>query len=91
MSAIEEAGAEMPKYRTSKTVWALKIAAIESSPATDGAARITPAEAGYAPFEVDAAYMRKHTPQVGGYYVVYRDGYKSFSPSDAFEESATRI
>jgi hypothetical protein len=29
-----------------------------------------------APFAVDAAYMRKHDPQIGGYYVQYDDGYK---------------
>lgn len=52
---------------------------------------LTPADAGYAPFRVDAAYMRKHTPHVGGYYVVYTDGYKSFSPAQAFEEGYTRI
>ncbi|MCK9988658.1 MAG: hypothetical protein AzoDbin1_05130 [Azoarcus sp.] len=28
---------------------------------------------------------------VGGYYVVYEDGYKSFSPAIAFESGYTRI
>ena len=31
------------------------------------------------------------TPRVGGYYVVYADGYKSFSPATAFEEGYTKI
>lgn len=52
---------------------------------------ITPAEEGFAPFKVDNAYFMKHRPQVGGYYVVYDDGYKSFSPAKAFEEGYTRI
>ena len=30
-------------------------------------------------------------PEVGGYYVVHKDGYKSFSPANAFEEGYTRI
>jgi hypothetical protein len=30
-------------------------------------------------------------PQPGGYFVVYKDGYKSFSPAKAFEEGYTRI
>jgi hypothetical protein len=30
--------------------------------------------------------MHKHKPQVGGYYVLYKDGYASFSPASAFEE-----
>lgn len=88
------ASAEMPRYRCHKEVWALKIAAIgyhgDSANGVTGA-RITPVDAGYAPFEVDGAYMQKHQPHVGGYYVVYKDGYKSFSPAQAFEEGYARI
>lgn len=82
---------EMPKYKCYKEVWALKIKAIvrnnEDKPneETDGSAMITPEESGYAPFKVDAGYMQKHQPKVGGYYVVYKDGYKSFSPAETFE------
>lgn len=90
---------EMPKYKCHKEVWGLKIARIEkdsdmaktTNRETDGSATITPVEEGYAPFKVDHAYMRKHNPTVGGYYVVYEDGYKSFSPADAFEDGYTRI
>ena len=88
---------EMPKYKCHKEVWALKIAAIkrdgegETNRETDGTAMITPAEAGYAPFKVDADFMWKHKPQVGGYFIVYKDGYKSFSPAEAFEDGYTRI
>lgn len=58
---------------------------------TDGSAMITPEEEGYAPFKVDFEYMRKHKPQVGGYFVQYEDGYKSFSPAEPFESGYTRI
>ena len=51
---------------------------------------ITPAEHGFGPFGVPKSYMDKHNPQVGGYYVVYADGYKSFSPAEAFESGYTR-
>lgn len=54
-------------------------------------ATITPEDKGYSPFKVDKAYMQKHKPQVGGYYVVYKDGYKSFSPAEAFETGYERI
>jgi hypothetical protein len=54
-------------------------------------ATLTFTDKGYAPIEVDAAYVMKHDPQPGGYYVVYKDGYKSFSPAEAFEEGYTRI
>lgn len=79
---------EMPRYRSHKTVWALKIKEIAHKP--DGAT-LTPEESDYAPFDVDEPYMQKHTPIVGGYYVVYADGYKSFSPARAFEDGYTRI
>lgn len=86
---------EMPRYVSHKKVWALKIAKIArdgegEDRETDGSAIITPEESGYAPFRVDHAYMAKHQPQVGGYYVVYADGYKSWSPAQAFEEGYTR-
>lgn len=57
----------------------------------DIAALITPEEKGYAPFSVDKAYMDKHDPKVGGYFVVYDDGYKSFSPAKPFEEGYSRV
>ena len=89
-----ELAREMPRYKCHKEVWALKIARIEfdhdkaraENRETDGSATITPAEDGYAPFKVPHDYVRKHNPQAGGYYVVYKDGYKSFSPADAFED-----
>lgn len=89
----------MPKYRCHKEVWALKVKAIEfdadkaneEGRETDGSAMITPAEEGYAPFRVGHDYVYKHKPTVGGYYVVYADGYKSFSPAEAFEGGYSRI
>ena len=87
---------EMPKYRSHKEVWALKIKSIVrdgegENRESDGSAIITPEEEGYTPFRVEGDYLHKHKPQVGGYYVVYKDGYKSFSPAEAFEEGNTRI
>lgn len=76
--------AELPKYKCFKEVWALKISGIKHH--KDASATIFPEDNTYAPFEVEAAYIEKHKPQVGGYYVVYKDGYKSYSPAKAFEE-----
>lgn len=56
-----------------------------------GGAVITPEDAGYSVFEVSGEYMEKHNPAVGGYYVVYKDGYKSYSPADAFEDGYARM
>ena len=82
-------GVEMPRYQSDKEVWALKIKSIVKE--GDGSAIITPAEDGYGDFRVDATYMIKHNPQAGGYYVVYKDGYKSFCPAKEFEEGNTLI
>ena len=90
---------EMPRYKCHKEVWALKIASIildseiakKEDRETDGSATIVPVENNFAPFTVDIAYVRKHRPQAGGYYVKYKDGYESFSPADAFESGYSRI
>jgi hypothetical protein len=87
---MEGAGAELPRYKCHKEVHALKIKAIALADG-GGNALITPEEGPYAPFVVDAAYLEKHKPQAGGYYVVYDDGYKSWSPAKAFEDGYTRI
>lgn len=94
-----EAQREMPKYQCHKQVWALKIASMDLDLAlavaedreTTGGVWITPGDEGYGKFHVDAEYVKKHRPHVGGYYVVYADGYKSFSPAEAFEDGYTRI
>lgn len=87
-------GRELPRYKCHKEVWALKIKAIEPTFHEGGmvqsGAMIFPEEAGYAPFHVEQAYVEKHQPKAGGYYVVYKDGYKSWSPADAFEDGYTR-
>jgi len=80
---------EMPKYSCHKEVWALKISDVEAT--ASGGRRLSFVAEGYAPIEVDAAYTAKHNPQPGGYYVVYADGYKSWSPAEAFEAGYTLI
>jgi hypothetical protein len=82
------ASAEMPRYKCHKEVHALKIAEMSHHGDT---CTITPADTGYTPFDVGYDFIAKHNPQVGGYYVVYKDGYKSFSPADAFEDGYTRV
>lgn len=50
---------------------------------------IVPEESHLAPVLVGREYLAKHKPQVGGYYVVYEDGYVSYSPAAAFESGYT--
>lgn len=90
MNEESQVSAEMPKYKCHKEVWALKIAKIDND-CRVGGAMITPADEGFSKFHVDKEFMDKHKPEVGGYYVVYADGYKSYSPAKAFEEGYARI
>lgn len=77
---------ELPKYKCHKEVWALKIKAVEYKSSERGidVARLQ-FEERYAPIAVGDEWVDRHKPQVGGYYVVYEDGYKSYSPAEAFE------
>lgn len=82
---MNEVAAEMPKYQCHKIVWALKISGVSPQDGT-GCAELFFENKKYSPLKVDMVYLAKHQPVVGGYYVVYPDGYKSFSPADAFED-----
>lgn len=96
---------QLPQYRCHKTVRAVKIREIVCHAHEDPAITIEEFahtnefqgghifhdEAGIGPIPFDAAYYRKHRPQVGGYYVVYEDGYCSYSPAKAFEDGYTRV
>ena len=94
-----QAGVEMPRYTSHKVVHALKMKEIyfdweavkEEGQETDGTAVFIPEETEYSPIRLDAEYVRKHSPKAGGYYVVYDDGYKSWSPAEAFESGYTRL
>jgi hypothetical protein len=88
---------ELPRYRCHKEVWALKIARVETVTIAEPAmtihdeTRLHFADTDYAPISVTDEWVQKHGVKAGGYYVVYKDGYKSFSPADAFEDGYTRI
>lgn len=41
--------------------------------------------------KVSVGYLSKHQPSVGGYFVLYEDGYASWSPADVFEAGYTEI
>jgi hypothetical protein len=93
----DQAATELPRYRCNKEVWAAKIARIDIERGVEGlrlGARLSldfghGREDAFA--NVDGKWLSKHAPEVGGYLVVYADGYKSFSPAKAFEEGYARI
>lgn len=85
----------MPRYKCHKEVHAIRIAAIEPRP--ENRCFILTAAA---PFEGHTFSVgedwRRRCPNnldlaVGGYYIVYKDGYESWSPAEAFEDGYTLI
>jgi len=84
--------AELPRWKCHKEVHAAKILEVIDPTApgneSDGS-RLLKVEGPYLPIPVRHDYVHKHKPEVGGYYVVYADGYKSYSPAKAFEEGYT--
>ena len=91
---------KLPEYRCHKIIGALKIKSIITAdeinrngrtvPFISGA-EITPEEQGYPKFVVSQEYLDKHFPKVGGYYVLYKDGYESWSPADALISGYTKM
>ena len=85
---------QMPLYQSHKKVWALKLGAV-SDKNPDGVSTgpdfmyVTPEDARFSGF--DAMVKDRPKPGVGWYYVVYEDGYTSFSPAEAFEDGYTLI
>lgn len=86
---------EMPKYKCHKEVWALKIKFLtmdcDGDDEWDGSYLMGPEENGYGVIKLPASFCGKHKPEVGGYYVVYEDGYASYSPAAAFESGYALI
>lgn len=82
---------ELPNYRCHKVVRAAKI--IEVVELTPGGAGMLHLDwNGEArTFPVTASYLARHNPKPGGYFVLYDDGYRSWSPAEAFEEGYRRM
>ena len=85
-----------PQYQCHKKVSAFKIGSIEQgsipSPAfPQGSWVIRPDDPFLPTLEVGHDWFSKHAPLVGGYVVIYEDGYQSFSPAQAFESGYRRI
>jgi hypothetical protein len=81
------AAAELPLYTSHKQVRALKIERIEVH---DSGALIIP-DGGFSGFNVTREYLAKHNPAAGGYWVLYADGYQSWSPAEAFESGYSPV
>ena len=90
----EDAGNQAEQYNLYqgiKLVHAFRIREIQPAPSDDGDAAKLVGDDGYQRREVDGRWMRKHNPQVGGYWVRYPDGYESYSPASAFGAAYTLV
>lgn len=76
----------MPKYVCHKEVHALQISGADYLHAV---LKFTDEQ--YAEREMGVDWFAKHSPSEGGYLVVYKDGYTSFSPQGAFESGYTLV
>lgn len=82
---LEKSG--LPLYQSHKVVGGLKIAAIERR--FHQGIRVAFEDPMQPPRDV--ALQGKPEPKTGWYYVLYSDGYESFSPPDAFENGYTAM
>jgi len=82
-------GHSLPKYRCHKVVRAIKIK--KQFPTSFGWVVEGVFDEKYYSVGVTDEYMDKHKPYKGGYYVLYEDGYESFSPAKVFEAGYSRV
>lgn len=76
---------QIPQYQCHKTVSAFKIAEIKHHVGQPLEVTLIPEDEGIKPVVVGQKYMDRHQPEVGGYFVIYEDGYVSYSPGAVFE------
>lgn len=74
----------LPWYISHKKVQALLITKVDGR-------RLTFKEPGYAPLDAPPDMFARYTPVPGDFYVVYRDGYQSFSPGKEFLEGYVHL
>ena len=96
-SCVEYISEHFPQFQCHKKVWAAKIIEIVQVGRRAGNGELYEDvrelrfEEPLLPAKVEGRWVGKYEPKVGGYYVVYPDGYESFSPADAFESGYTLI
>lgn len=87
-----QVGAEMPKYRSHKEVWALQVDRLDppTKDRSDVLVHFIRSEV-YAPRKVAPMVFARGEPEHGDYLVFYSDGYTSWSPRQKFEDGYTAI
>ncbi len=93
LTKFEEAdmaeGCTLPVYRCHKMVQAAKITKIDLHNQDDSIVKCATATLHFGligqSVTVDDSWLANHNPEEGGWFVVYDDGYQSYSPAKAFE------
>lgn len=73
----------IPEYKCHKVVRAFKIARIDLSPQT---CYLIAADPSIVPVAMLRDVLDTKNPSIGDYFVLYKDGYTSISPSKVFED-----
>lgn len=78
----------LPRYVSHKEVGALEIAGLTSVGMIEGVLsyRLEFKDERFASIVIDAKLCSRYEPVAGDFYVIYDDGYESFSPRKAFVE-----
>ena len=77
---IKMSEVKLPEYQSIKVVGAAKIVSLS------GTAIGVCLHKSMIELEVGQAFIARHQPEIGGYYVRYHDGYESYSPAEAFKK-----
>lgn len=79
---------QLPLYQSHKQVRAAKITKVNHN---EGILNSLTVQIGShsATIPVSEEWLERHNPKPNGYYVLYKDGYESWSPEEAFEEGYT--
>lgn len=96
MSTEEKPVREMPQYQCHKTVGALKVSNVVEVDDEIDRWDLHFAAVGYAPVRVTGTWIKRRVGDkplaaINGYYILYPDGYTSWSPEEAFLAGYTRI
>ncbi len=81
----------LPRWKCHKEVGAFKIRSIHIAEGGTLALLVPEHLLSSEGIKVSLDYIANHKPRVGGYYVLYDDGYESFSPPAVFEAGYTRL
>ncbi len=84
---------EMPKYVSHKEVSALEIEGITALGTIGDKLmyKLHFKDEAYSSIAIPAEMCARYTPVKGDFYIVYKDGYESFSPRKAFLEGYQKL